>query len=68
MFGWSSRFGWCCYLGGLVGDLQVIVEVVDVVGGFKSIAGEAVHFGAGGPPCVQLLDIDPPTSPFLFIC
>ena len=50
MVGRSSRFGWCCYPEGSVGVLQVIVEVVDMVGGFKSVAGEAVHLGAGGPP------------------
>ena len=46
MIRWSNRFiHW--YYGGLVGFLQVIVEVVNVVGGSKSVAGEATLADAG---------------------
>ena len=48
--GWGGRLGRSGCPGELVGVFQVISEVTDVIVGCRTVADEAVQFGAQGPP------------------
>ena len=54
MVRWCNRF-MRLYKGGVVGVLQVIVGVADMVG--RQAAGEATLFAAGGLPRADLLRV-----------